>query len=397
MKRLLNRYNLFLMITNTIENTIVNYLNNQATVAEMEVLEAWLADKNNEKLFLEYVKLNFLIDINTKSFDKVSLLEAVALEMKKDKKQKAPFKIQSLLRYAAIFVLLIGSVWIYSLLQNSNVNQSNTSINEVVLKSENGLVNILDQTGTSQIKNREGDVLFQKIDNSLSYSESQKTEGLVYNTLIVPYGRQFSIQLSDGTKVELNAGTSIKFPVKFLKGQERKVFIEYGEAFFDVAKDTEHPFIVNNYDVDIKVLGTQFNVSAYPEDESITTVLVEGSVKLIGQTNSNDKKESILQPGYKAVWSDGNKDFEINEADIEMQTGWRTGKIVLKSLAFKQMIIKLQRHYDVQIESNDEELNNEIITATFEEENMEDVLKLINEIHPITYQVEGRKVKIRKK
>jgi len=64
----------------------------------------------------------------------------------------------------------------------------------------------------------------QKIDNSLSYSESQKTEGLVYNTLIVPYGRQFSIQLSDGTKVELNAGTSIKFPVKFLKGQERKVF-----------------------------------------------------------------------------------------------------------------------------------------------------------------------------
>lgn len=359
----------------------------------MDALQAWLETNENDKLFLEYVKVNYLIDVNTKHFDSKILLEELSVVIREEKQKSIRLRTQKLMRYAAVFVLFIfSSYFITNYVINSET--PNQTLNEVVLKSENGLVNVLNQSGESQIKSREGKVLFEKINNRLEYKSSEKTTKLVYNTLTVPYGRQFSITLSDGTKVDLNAGTSIKFPVKFIKGQNRNVFIEYGEAFFDVAKDAEHPFVVNNKTMDIRVLGTQFNVSAYPEDEQVSTVLVEGSVQLTDQSQAD---KTLLQPGYKSEWSDATGSFEVSEADIELHTGWRTGKIILKSMAFNQMIKKLERHYDVKIDSKDQQLNNEVITATFDEENIEEVLELINEIHPISYEIQGREIKIRPK
>lgn len=379
------------MITPHIENIIIKYLNAEASASEMDALEAWLETNENDKLFLEYVKVNYLIDVNTKHFDSKNLLEELSAVIREEKQKTIRLKTHKLMRYAAVFVLLIfSSYFITNYVMNSDT--TNQTLNEVVLKSENGLVNVLNQNGESQIKSRGGNVLFEKINNRLEYKSSEETNKLVYNTLTVPYGRQFSITLSDGTKVDLNAGTSIRFPVKFIEGQDRKVFIEYGEAFFDVAKDTEHPFIVNNKTMDIRVLGTQFNVSAYPEDEQVSTVLVEGSVQLSEESQAD---KATLKPGFKALWSDDNKSFQVSEADIELHTAWRTGKIVFKSVEFSQMIKKLERHYDVNIKSEDDQLNKDVIMATFEEKNIEEVLNLIKEIHPIDYEINGRDIHIK--
>lgn len=383
------------MIPNSIENTIIKYLSKEASFSEMEILETWLQDSENENLFREYVKLNYLIDINTKHFDKTKLLEELSRIMSEEKKSNLFIRTRSLMRYAAVLILFISSIWIYDNLNDSSQLKSDSAINEVVLKSENGLVKVLNQKGKSQIKGRNGKVLFQKIDNTLEYNVNESTEKLVYNTLTVPYGRRFSVKLSDGTNIQLNAGTSLRFPVKFIEGQDRKVFIEYGEAYFDVSKDAKHPFVVNNNNIDIKVLGTQFNVSAYPEDGNMSTILVEGSVQL--NENSDGNNTILLEPGYQAVWSNSEDNFEITKADVDMHTSWRYGKIVLKSLHFNQMIKKLQRHYDVEITCNDDQLNREIITTTFEQESIDEVLKLINEIHPIDYVIEGRKISIYKK
>lgn len=378
------------MMTSYIENLIVKYLNAEASASEMDALENWLEENENDKLFIEFVKVNYLVDVNTRHFDSKHLLEELSGVIREEKQKTLRKRTQRFMRYAAVLALIISSSYFIS---NSFINPqvSEQTLNEVVLKSENGLVNVLNPKGESQIKNRDGEVLFEKTDNRLAYKSTQEIKKLVYNTLTVPYGRQFSIKLSDGTKVDLNAGTSIRFPVKFIEGMERKVFIEYGEAFFDVAKDPEHPFVVNNKTMDIRVLGTRFNVSAYPEDENISTVLVEGSVQLSDRSQTD---KTLLQPGYKALWSDDNKSFEVSEADIELHTSWRTGKIVLKSLPFTQMIKKLERHYNVKIESEDQNLNNEVITATFDEENIEEVLELINEIHSIDYEIDGREIKI---
>lgn len=383
------------MIPNTIENTIVKFLNAEATATELEQLESWLEYKDNQKIFKDYVKVNYLIDINTLSFDNTKLLEILSKEIQKDKTFSLKQRTLKVMRYAAVFVILITSAWSIYYFNFNTSSISDQPINEVVLKSENGTIKVLNQEGKSQIKDRNGEVLFEKVDNQLVYNNQIKSEALEYNTITVPYGRQFSLELSDGTKVQLNAGTSLKFPVQFIKGQNRQVFIEYGEAFFEVAKDPDHPFIVNNNNLDITVLGTQFNVSAYPEDESVATVLVEGSVKL-SETTQNEK-DVILKPGFKASWSNQQNSFEVSEADIELHTGWRTGKIVLKSLPFTKMVKKLERHYNVVIESKDTNLNQEVVTATFDEESIEEVFKLINEIHPINYQIDGRNIVINKK
>lgn len=380
------------MIPNNIENHIVKYLNAEASMIEMEELESWLKDDKNLDVFKDYIKVNYLIDINTVSFDNTEVLKALDQEMQKSRVVSLRQSTRKLWRYAAVFVILIASSWgIYQFSFNTDATNEQP-LNEVVLKSENGSINILNQSGNAQIKDRNGEIVFEKVGNTLVTEQSSTSQKLVYNTITVPYGRQFSLELSDGTKVNLNAGTSIRFPEQFIEGKNRQVFIEYGEAFFDVAKDPDHPFVVNNKDLDITVLGTQFNVSAYPEDDAMTTVLVEGSVQLT--ESSKFSKKTVLKPGYKAVWSDERPVFQVTEADLELHTGWRSGKIIMKSLPFSKMMKKLERHYNVIINSNDEKLNNEVITATFDEEGIEDVLKLINKIHPISYNIDGRKINI---
>lgn len=380
------------MVPKNIENHIVKYLNAEATLIEMDELESWLKDDKNLDVFKDYIKVNYLIDINTVSFDNTEVLKALDQEMQKSKVVSLRQNTRKLWRYAAVFVILIASTWgIYQFSFNTAATNEQP-LNEVVLKSENGSINILNQSGNSQIKGRDGEILFEKVGNTLVTEQSSTSQKLVYNTITVPYGRQFSLELSDGTKLSLNAGTSIRFPERFIDGKNRQVFIEYGEAFFDVAKDPDHPFVVNNKDLNITVLGTQFNVSAYPEDDEMTTVLVEGSVQLT--ESSKFLKKTVLKPGYKAVWSDERPVFEVTEADIELHTGWRSGKIIMKSLPFSKMVKKLERHYNVVINSKDEKLNNEVITATFDEESIEDVLKLINKIHPITYNIDGRTINI---
>jgi ferric-dicitrate binding protein FerR (iron transport regulator) len=383
------------MIPKNIENSIVKYFNSEATAHEMEQLEFWLEKDKNQIVFKDYVKVNYLIDINTTSFNHTALLDKLSEEINKEKTISLRQRTQSILRYAAVFIVLIASAFVFYYLNSNNSQTSDLPINEVVLKSENGSINVLNPIGNAEIKDRNGKILYEKIDNNLVYSEKGETKSLTYNTITVPYGRQFSLELSDGTKVQLNAGTSLRFPVKFLNGKKREVYIEYGEAYFYVAKDPEHPFIVNNNNLNITVLGTQFNISAYPEDDNISTVLVEGSVELSQTTKKSENV--ILKPGFKALWSDNSEEFAVSRADIELHTGWRTGKIVMKSLPFSKMVKKLERHYNVIINSKDKSLNNEVITATFDEESIEDVLELINKIHPIEYNIDGRAIKILKK
>src|SRR5690606_36367432 len=111
------------------------------------------------------------------------------------------------------------------------------------------------------------------------------SDKLAYNTLKIPFGKKFRLQLSDGTMVHINSGSTLKYPIKFIAGENRQVYLD-GEAFFDVAKDKKHPFIVNADNLNVRVLGTHFNVSNYPEDAVTDVVLVEGSV---GMYRSNEE------------------------------------------------------------------------------------------------------------
>tara|TARA_B110000902_G_scaffold56515_1_gene65924 strand:+ start:326 stop:1489 length:1164 start_codon:yes stop_codon:yes gene_type:complete len=376
------------MISKKTQHILTKYVNNQASISELEEIEQWLKEDVNEKYFIEYVKINYLIDINLKTFNTLSSETKLLDFISEEKKIHKLRKIKRIYKYAASIAILIATVYFYNQNETSKIQLDTIPSESITLKMDDGKIKIIDDKGSFKIKDKKGTLLGSQNGNSIVYNDKNKIEKLVYNTLTVPYGKRFAIKLSDGTKVNLNAGSSLRYPVKFIEGQNRQVFIENGEAYFNVTKDAKHPFIVSNDKVNVRVLGTQFNISSYPEDSNVSTVLVEGSVSLynIGDKYES-KKATILKPGYKADWNKNNKSINIEKADIEIHTAWINGRIVLKHMKFNDIIKKLERHYNVEITNKNTSLANEFITATFDIETIEQVFEVLNEIHPIDYKI----------
>ena len=162
-------------------------------------------------------------------------------------------------------------------LYTSVSNDTNTSPvipeNVITLKLGNGNIKIISEDGATTVVDSDGNQIGTQQGTRLIYKNDISIEKLTYNTLTVPYGKRFDIVLSDGTHVFLNSGTSFTYPIEFIKGKSREVFLD-GEAYFDVVKNSENPFIVNTGALSVRVLGTKFNLSSYAEDEFINTTLV---------------------------------------------------------------------------------------------------------------------------
>ena len=301
-------------------------------------------------------------------------------------------------RYAAAAIILgICSTAYYFNFHSTDSFEGTPAIVEeqITLQLENGNIEIISEIGSSQIYDKEGNVVGVQNGNQLVYGDEVEKEELTYNTLNIPYGKQFKIQLSDGTTVHLNAGSSLRYPVTFIHGENRQVFLD-GEAFFKVSKDSDNPFIVNAENLNIRVLGTEFNVSSYPEDNHINTVLVEGSVSLYEDENDYTPNSSlVLKPGYKGAWDKAENKISVEEADVEMHTAWLNGRIILKHMSFDQIVRKLERHYNVVIDNQNKALGKELITASFDIETIDQVLDIINEMHPIEYTINNDTINIK--
>lgn len=327
------------------------------------------------------------------NIDKEKAWKNVVLKKEQSKsKQKHLFSNKSWIKYAAVAVLFIGIGFLF---QQGYFSASSTLDipNEfITLELENGSTKIINEDDTSEIVDKKGNVIGNQKGKVLVYDTTITNETLVYNTLIVPYGKRFEIQLSDGTRVHLNAGTSLKYPVKFIKGQSRQVFLK-GEAFFDVSTDAKHPFIVNAEEMNIRVLGTQFNVSSYPEDEHITTVLLEGSVGVYSSDETyNQKTATLLNPGFKAEWNLKNQEIKLDEADTETHTAWMDGRLILNGVPFNDILKKLERQYNVVFINNNMALENRRFTARFDVENIYQVMQSFSYSASFTYKFDSNKI-----
>ena len=297
---------------------------------------------------------------------------------------------------AATFLLLAG-VYFYN--QNTVVtstvpisieNDPNSGV--ITLQLDNGTIETISENGERKITTTNGNLVASQQGNTLQYTAAEDQNKLVYNTLNIPFGRQFDLVLSDGTKVKLNSGSSIKYPVRFLKGQDRKVFLK-GEAYFDVTTDKAHPFIVNADEMNIRVLGTQFNLSFYPEDEDISTVLVEGAVVLYKEgADINTNTSSQLVPGQMAEWNKINNTMTVKEVDTNIYTAWKDGYLLFKASPFYSIRSKLERHFNITIEDRSGRLANQIYTATFRNETIEEILEAFKEDTHFEYIQQGSKI-----
>ncbi len=298
---------------------------------------------------------------------------------------------------AASIVVLLGIGFFYKQnMADKPVEQKfDFKSSDIVLQLENGETQIISENNSSQVKDAKGNIVGNQNGDKLVYDNSANPEKLVYNTIKIPYGKKFRLQLSDGTFVHLNSGTTLKYPVKFIAGENRQVFLD-GEAFFDVAKDKKHPFIVNADELNVRVLGTHFNVSNYPEDPLTDVVLVEGSVGMYQSNQEFDAaKNTILKPGFKGSFNKENAKISTKAVITDIYTSWINGGLTFRNMSFKNIITKLERRYNVTIINKNEKLANEKFNASFKEESIENVMSYFNEIHGINYTIKNNQILIK--
>ena len=209
---------------------------------------------------------------------------------------------------------------------------------------------------------------------------------LNYTELHAPPFARISFYLADSTKVWLNNGSSLKYPIAF-KGRDRKVFLQ-GEAYFDVRKDPSHPFKVESGDILIQALGTRFNVSNYVEDQAIVTTLEEGKVlvRLSGQDGNNPVIHE-LTPSRQSVFVKEGRNVQVRTVNTEKYTSWKEGKLFLLDDPMEEVKKKLERWYNVNIIIKDTAILEYRYTGTFHQEPLEKVLSMMSVATPIRYTI----------
>lgn len=223
------------------------------------------------------------------------------------------------------------------------------------------------------------------------FNKKQSVElSSLYNTIEVPNGERSQILLYDGTRIWLNSGTKLKYPVAFSRNT-RDVFIE-GEAFFDVAKDKEHPFIVNAGKLKVEVLGTRFNVCAYPEDGEFFTTLEEGSVNAMNTANG---QQVVLKSGEQVILNCESDGLKYQKVNTDLYTSWKENLLRFDDAPFDEVIKKMERWYDVKITVDPAINAKERYTMTIKTESLREMLQLVSKTTKINYEIKESTVLIK--
>ncbi len=301
---------------------------------------------------------------------------------------------------ASILIILSLGILGYLYIQNSDyylfAQESANNVNEAQVLFSTGDKIALNRKNSSIALTEENNRVIVN-DSLIKLSEKPERKEAAMNELVVPYGKKSELILNDGTKVWLNAGSKLAFPSEF-SGQTRAVFLE-GEAYFKVANNESKPFIVNTGKLDVEVLGTWFNISAYPSDERIETVLLEGSVAINKRGAFGvGKSQVVLKPSQKASFNKSNRDFMITEeSNADIYIAWTEGCLQFHKESLYEVFTKLERYYNVEIELPKHFPSSEQITGKLDlKESMEEVMIVLSDVAKIEYRISGDKIYIDK-
>ncbi len=377
---------------------IAKYVTKTASGVELHTLAQWLEDSGNRKEFRDFIEINYAITHHMTQFNKDRIKNNLLQRIKRDKHILNRFKIKRSIAYAAVFLCVIGLGFFLQLaiFEKPAKEVLVTGQNDITLYLEDGGVQIISKNGSAPVHDANGKKVGEQKADQLKYFSKAGLNKNVYHRLVVPYGKKFELLLSDGSVAYLNSGSSIKYPAGFPERGNREVFLT-GEAFFEVARDTDRPFVIYTNDIGVEVLGTKFNVSSYPEDSTINTVLVEGSISVFAKESdgtSEEKKATILEPGYMAIWNKERNDMSHEEVDVDMYIAWIGGKITFNHLPFKDIVKKLERHYNVSINNTNKILDEEIFTASFDRETIEEVLQVFSRNFALRINIENNQIVI---
>jgi len=266
---------------------------------------------------------------------------------------------------AAIFLLLIGISTFLTMNKESEISVFARNNQSVPLSGNTRL--ILSGKEEIQINSDQSKIAYAGNGKEIQIDSSRiqqvvEDDKMVYNTVIVPYGKRTQITLSDNSSVWLNSGSKLIYPARFAP-EKREVYLE-GEAIFEVSHNKQRPFMVITHDIEVKVLGTVFDVSAYTDDATSSTILETGSVELKYKSNSLLSHSNVkMMPGMMAVYDPLDKEVKQSQVNTKRYTSWREGYFIFERQSLGEILKKISRYYNVSIKLDDQSLADETFTG----------------------------------
>lgn len=360
---------------------------------EKEKLEHWLKTEEKNLCIYENIQKRINGGQEKRSYQKIENIYADWNKVQSRLKRKKAI-YRRILPWVAVITIVFSAVMIWKEQEEISVNLATTySRSEIhagkvlaTLTLDDGKEIKLQDSNLPEI-HQEGIKIYQS-DNQLVYEDSVKDVKKEdrFHVISVPRGGEYCLKLVDGTIVYLNAESQLTYPVVF-SGTERKVHL-VGEAFFDVQRDTSKPFVVDMDSLQIRVLGTEFGVRAYTDEECIKTTLKQGSVRV-----EVDQNNLTLFPGTQAIFKKSDHSLKREEVNINLFIGWKDGRLIFKHCPLEQILKDLGRWYNFNVIFERDELRSLPFSLNIEKhEDFTEVLDLLEETECVTFEVTHKMV-----
>ncbi len=338
---------------------ISRYLSNDLSESEAKELESWKSESDDNLLLYNKIldkENRYAYKRNVEEIDYIYALQKIKTTGNTMLAKRILFR--KFMKYAAIFIIVLAtSATMYYLTLDEKMSIEGMGTEEIVIGSPKAML-VLGDGSKHRLSVNENTVIqelggrkIKKLNTTINYQDSSIIHGkeeIVYNHMITPRGGgDYSVILSDGSKIFANSLSNIKYPVKFI-GDKRIVEVLEGEAFFEVAENQEKSFIVKTNGAELEVLGTSFNVSCYKDARESIFTLETGSLQI---TNLSDKNEVIvLKPNQQARIDNKNPDkIEISEVDASIYSAWKKGRFVFKDERLDVIMQTLSRWYNIEV------------------------------------------------
>lgn len=383
-------------IDDRIYDLIARKLDDGLLPMEETELSDWLAeDVKHEEVYAEIKKIRDRTKLLHRDFAPDT--EHVLKRIKRERVRQIGFRYWW--KYAALFILPLSVALVLWQGMKNEAEEEHRQFSAVsrpggeraILKLYNGKTVVLDSTMKSSLIAHEANVRIEMDSNHLlrysSHDSIEMANDNKNNELIIPKGGEYQVMLADGTKVWLNSASRLIYPQSFM-GKERRVVLS-GEAFFDVTHDAERPFVVETSRMNVKVLGTRFNVNDYDDNEEVSTTLVNGSVEII----SGDQQAFRLVPGEQAYGKEN--ELEKREVNVRLYTSWIDGKFLFNNTELEEIAKQISRWYDVEIFFSSESVKKVRFTgAIVKFKPLEDLVRMIESTSQVRFSVKGRTIVI---
>lgn len=390
-------------MNNEIIHLFTKYLNNQCHKDELERVFMLIENgsNKNEWDFVLAEEASRLVDSNHQA--EMSLDEITGLHNKiQDTIKEEGSKIETLpsrdwhwskIAAAAVVLITLSVGVFYYSRQDVKPDKLARDIapggNKAILTLANGKKIVLSDAKNGKLAAESGVTVTKLADGKIIYAAEQgKVANATLNSIETPRGGQYEVILPDGSKVSLNAASSLTYPASFVALKERRVELK-GEAYFEVAKDKKHPFIVKTENQEIKVLGTHFNINSYSDEPTAKTTLIEGSV-LVKASDT----EQILKPGYQAI--NGISGLRVVAANVDEVLAWKNGYFMFDNEGIESVMRKISRWYNVDVVFKGNVPKDKFGGTVSRFENVSQVLRKLTYTDKVHFIIEERRIIVTK-